>query len=612
MTREKLVSVIFSSAIFFSSGFLPTFAASSDLLSINCPAAKNTPAAKDVQDNSASGSLLAQQIPPPEAGSIGEPADGKGEDALFDESQSQAFMLVMNGKYEEAKKLVNDELHKEKDKQKQASLYYLLSAIERMDEDFKGAAEHLKIVMENMPSGTSKEAVLRRCMILKRLGDAWWGQRKANEALADYSAALAACAALPPDDALTASVLESITGTYVFLKNYQEAENFGNKLLKITSERAASNKLEDYAALFWARLQMLTILRNEGKDKERDALSKVFVQDLDKILAWHAELEEEDRLPDLEQTKLQFEKDYINRYHPQTPGEYLWLAAEYKMRTLPLIHWPAKGQAPKAAILCVHGLGLENRSFTPFSRQMQERGFSVYALDVRGFGAWQTTQGQEDLHFEDTFKDIRAISEFIKRRENQLPTFLLGESMGGAIALRAAAQFPDIFAGVISSVPSAERFQDRHMSMSVAFHLLKGGANKPFRVGDMVTNQATSRETVSERWKRDYKAKMELSPKELVKFAVFMRSTKGECKNIKIPAFVIQGLKDRLVKPEGTFDMFEAIEHSDKNLLILGESEHLIFETDFQQKLLLDALGTWIEEHRVKQQDGQANTKTAS
>ena len=137
------------------------------------------------------------------------------------------------------------------------------------------------------------------------------------------------------------------------------------------------------------------------------------------------------------------------------------------------------------------------------------------------------------------------------------------------------------------------------MGLTVAFHLLQG-KNKPFRVGDMVTDQATKNEALAERWKSDSKAKMDMSPKELIKFAVFMRTTKGECEKITCPVFVVQGLKDRLVKPQGSYDLFEAVKGEDKNLLLLGTAEHLIFETFTPSKLLLDALCTWMDEHAVK------------
>jgi alpha-beta hydrolase superfamily lysophospholipase len=70
--------------------------------------------------------------------------------------------------------------------------------------------------------------------------------------------------------------------------------------------------------------------------------------------------------------------------------------------------------------------------------------------------------------------------ELIKEHNPSAPVFLLGESMGGAIALNTAAQFGQNLRGVIASVPSAERLQAKRMSLTVALHFLNG-PDKPFQ-----------------------------------------------------------------------------------------------------------------------------------
>lgn len=548
---------------------------------------------------------------PPKAEAQNEAKADTSVPADFDELQSKAYLFVMDGKYAEAKSLLESALSKETDPAKITALHYLLAASERMSDDYGGAISHLKEV-EKAEEAAKKYNHLQRTLLLRRLGDCYWGQRNAKLALSYYSAALIECANLPPNDRLQAALLEAITGTYVYDKNWVEAENFAKKNLQVTEARAnASKSIEDYAAMFWARIQLLSIYRNENKIAERDKLHNDTKGMLDTLLRMRSELEKQGGIEQLEKMKAEFEQNYIKEYNPQTPAEYLWLASEYKMRSLPLISWESKTAPAKAAILCIHGLGLENRSFANFAYSMQDRGYTVYAMDVRGFGSWLTTQGQEDLQFSETIKDIGAMLTIIREREKSLPIFLLGESMGGAIALRGAAAYGDQIAGVISSVPSAELFQGRRMGMTVAVHLLKG-KNKPFRVGDMVTEQATANEALSDKWKQDSKAKMEMSPKELIKFAVFMRSTKKECERIKTtPAFVVQGLKDRLVKPEGTVELFQAIPNDDKTLMIIGLAEHLIFETFTPSPFLLDALCTWLSD-RSQPKQAEANTREAA
>ena len=225
---------------------------------------------------------------------------------------------------------------------------------------------------------------------------------------------------------------------------------------------------------------------------------------------------------------------------------------------------------------------------------MAKRGYLVYALDVRGFGSWQAMQGQEDVDFELALSDIGAVINVIAERHNRIPVFLLGESMGGGIALRAGMKYAKTIAGIVSSVPSAERFQGKRMGVAVALHFLRD-KDRPFNIGEKVVQQATSSEEAQQSWVMDPKAKMNMSPKELIKFDSFMRTTTAECKNIKTtPTFVVQGLKDRLVKPQGTEEIFDNIESDRKLMLIDGDAEHLIFESENQNPVVLDALCSWL------------------
>src|SRR5258708_3150676 len=60
---------------------------------------------------------------------------------------------------------------------------------------------------------------------------------------------------------------------------------------------------------------------------------------------------------------------------------------------VPMRSWTDPRTVPWAALLCVHGLGLHAGSYEQFGKRMAEVGVPTYAIDVRGFGAWQNTCG---------------------------------------------------------------------------------------------------------------------------------------------------------------------------------------------------------------------------
>jgi acylglycerol lipase len=101
---------------------------------------------------------------------------------------------------------------------------------------------------------------------------------------------------------------------------------------------------------------------------------------------------------------------------------------------LPVTSWQPK-RVPDAVVLCLHGYGDYRRAFTLAGRWLAARGLAVYAYDQRGFGATESRglwPGAEAL-LEDLADAVTAVRE----RHAGTPLIVLGESMGGSVALGA-------------------------------------------------------------------------------------------------------------------------------------------------------------------------------
>jgi alpha-beta hydrolase superfamily lysophospholipase len=105
---------------------------------------------------------------------------------------------------------------------------------------------------------------------------------------------------------------------------------------------------------------------------------------------------------------------------------------------LPMHAWPAQGE-PRAAILALHGFGdAGDLTFGWAAEHWAGRGIAVYAPDQRGFGAnpdakrWPGTDA--------LVADAVATAAAVRRRHPGLPLVVVGHSMGGGVALAAAAE----------------------------------------------------------------------------------------------------------------------------------------------------------------------------
>src|SRR5579862_1166157 len=119
---------------------------------------------------------------------------------------------------------------------------------------------------------------------------------------------------------------------------------------------------------------------------------------------------------------------------------------------LPLRHWVPDGK-PRAMILYIHGFNDYSNAVARPAPYLTARGFAIYAYDQRGFGA-APYRGQWAGEPAMTGDVITAVT-LIEHRHPDVPLYVMGESMGGAIAVRALAR-PDAprVAGTILVAPA--------------------------------------------------------------------------------------------------------------------------------------------------------------
>ena len=108
-------------------------------------------------------------------------------------------------------------------------------------------------------------------------------------------------------------------------------------------------------------------------------------------------------------------------------------------------------QAP--VLLFLHGARWNVTGSAPRIRRMQELGFSVLAIDYRGFGKSTSMLPSEKTAYE----DARAAWEWLGARYPDRPRYIFGHSLGGAIGIDLAANVSDesgtIVEGTFTSIP---------------------------------------------------------------------------------------------------------------------------------------------------------------
>jgi len=273
-------------------------------------------------------------------------------------------------------------------------------------------------------------------------------------------------------------------------------------------------------------------------------------------------------------------------------------------KNAPCLSWlPPADVKPRVAMLCIHGFSLHKGCYAAFGKEMAKNGIATYATDLRGFGELKDYNNREGMDFDGDLVDIKATLQQIHKNHPGLPVILLGESLGGAIALRATALYPELISGLICAVPARDRFamsdSEKKVTKTSILNTITGDYSKPMDGAAFAAVQKISdNEDLRSVWKNDPLMRTYFSAKDFVQFDFFMKGNLEVAKFIKdTPVLFLQGTDDKLIRPEGTWRLFERLATPNRQLVLSKNSEHLLFEENQFRPDDVGFVTTWIDKN---------------
>lgn len=248
----------------------------------------------------------------------------------------------------------------------------------------------------------------------------------------------------------------------------------------------------------------------------------------------------------------------------------------------------------RAVVVLVHGFGEHVGRYSQWAESLNSFGVAVYGYDQRGFGQSQDIPAYVD-HFSDYTDDLKVYLASVHQREEGLPLFLLGHSMGGTVAARFVETYQPALAWLILSAPY---LKDRSIP-SLASPLVGAlAAVLPRQPTIRLNPKAVSRDPRAvERYNKDPLVFHGRIPartgSEMLKAG---QAALNEAEKINLPLLVLQGQSDRLVDPKGAATLFGRAQNPDKTLKIYPGLYHEVFFEPEGPEVLSD-LKEWLEAH---------------
>jgi acylglycerol lipase len=255
---------------------------------------------------------------------------------------------------------------------------------------------------------------------------------------------------------------------------------------------------------------------------------------------------------------------------------------------LPLTVWAA--EAPRAAVVAVHGFNGYANDFQLPGPWFAAHGVSVYAYDQRGFGRHVAQRGLWPGP-ERLARDLVAAVELVEARHGQLPVFVLGFSMGGAVALTAAAQGLEAD-GLVLAAPAVWGWQDMNPLYRVALwgaaHAMPASTATGGGLGVQVSDNVE--------WLRAY-SRDPLNIRETRFDALFglvdlMQEARDAAPAVRLPALFVYGANDEII-PEAPTRRVMASYGGDRRVAIYASGWHMVLQDRQRERVWRDIL-TWM------------------
>jgi len=262
---------------------------------------------------------------------------------------------------------------------------------------------------------------------------------------------------------------------------------------------------------------------------------------------------------------------------------------------LPLRRWQLQAE-PRFAVLALHGFNDYSSAFEAAGRRWAEAGAAVYAYDQRGFGG--TAQRGVWAGDDRLSEDAASAVALIRARHPGLSVFVVGESMGGAVAMATFAR-PDApkIDGLVLVAPAVWG----RSTMNPLYRLvLWSGAH--LAPGAIVTGRGLRRQASDNipmliALGRDPLVIKETRVDSLWGLVGLMDGALEAAPRLALPTLVLYGERDEIVPPHATKRMLETLA-APHRLAVYPEGWHMLLR-DLKARVPQDDILAWFEDRRA-------------
>ncbi len=254
--------------------------------------------------------------------------------------------------------------------------------------------------------------------------------------------------------------------------------------------------------------------------------------------------------------------------------------------------WIPEGET-RGIVILVHGLKDHSARYDHAGSWLAGHGYAVYALDLRGHGE---SEGEKFFvnAFDEYIEDLVVFLDLVREKEKRKPLFLLGHSMGGAVASLFVLKRSPKLTGLILTAPALEPAENVspfliRLSAVISRFFPKAPVTK------VDIKSLSHLPEVIETARKDPLSDERPAPARTgYEILRAMGRIQGRATEISVPLLVMHGTEDHLTNPRGSENLFKKAGSTDKTIKFYEGLYHEILNEPEREQVLVD-IAVWMD-----------------
>jgi alpha-beta hydrolase superfamily lysophospholipase len=250
-------------------------------------------------------------------------------------------------------------------------------------------------------------------------------------------------------------------------------------------------------------------------------------------------------------------------------------------------------EQPKAVVVISHGVSEHSSRYAHVGERFAAAGYAVYALDHRGHGRSQGHRAMIE-RADYVVEDLHGLVRMARTRHPERKAYLLGHSMGGAVALAYTVRHQDELAGLILSGPLAAL--DAASPVTRAASRLLSVLTPRLGIYDVDSSAVSRDPQVVRDYEQDplnYHGK--LPARTVSEMTRAVERFPDQVQGLTLPLLVMHGSADTLTPVDGSRMVHARAGSRDKALDVLEGLYHEILNEPEREDVMSRMIG-WLDE----------------